>query len=427
MESMSVILPRVVVIGLGYVGFPLACAVARSKKFEVIGFDVDEKKISLINQKVSPIEDVRASQDIQEVSVHATSDPSVIAQATYVVICVPTPVDSKHRPDLTPVRSATETILPYLHSGQIIILESTVNPGVCEEIVLPILESGGMKGGIDFELAHCPERINPGDERWNVYNIPRNIGAITPLGTQQAAAFYRSFIEAPVTEVSSLKAAEATKIVENTFRDINIAYVNELAQSFDMMGIDIIEVLRGASSKPFAFMPHYPGCGVGGHCIPVDPYYLIQKARDIGFNHRLLRVARSVNNNMPKYTVQKLQNALTKQGIDLSGACVGLLGLSYKANVSDMRESPALEIRKELERRGARVLSYDPYCNGHSTATLDAILENCVGVIVATGHSMFISIDAWKNVKVVVDGRNCLDKQRIQALNVAYVGIGRGS
>ena len=419
--------PKVVVIGMGYVGFPLACAIAKSQKYEVYGFDIDMKRVDLINKKISPIEDKQAAEDLKEISLHATNDEGILADSEIIVICVPTPVDHYKKPDLLPVKMASQSIGKHIRAGQMIILESTVNPGVCEEVVLPILEKNGLKGGKDFNLVHCPERINPGDERWNVYNIPRNVGAVTKEGTKRAADFYRSFIHAEVTEVSSLKAAEATKIVENTFRDINIAYVNELAQLFDKMGIDIVEVLRGAENKPFAFMPHYPGCGVGGHCIPVDPYYLIEKAMEIGFDNRLIRVAREVNNTMPAYTVRKLISALALKGIQIRGTFVGLLGLSYKAQVGDMRESPALEIQKELVRNGAKVLSYDPYCNGHSTSTMDTILSTCEGVIVATGHSQFISIDNWKNVKVVVDGRNCLNKEMILSQNVQYLGIGRGS
>ncbi|MBX4196206.1 nucleotide sugar dehydrogenase [Candidatus Pacearchaeota archaeon] len=421
------VLPRVAVIGMGYVGFPLACAIGVSKKYEVYAFDIDSTKIDKINKRISPIDDKRAEKDIKEVSIYATTDSSVLKTMDYIIVCVPTPVDHKHKPDLTPVIQASESIAAHLREGQTIILESTVNPGICEEVVLPILESTGLKGGIDFELAHCPERINPGDEDWNVYNIPRNIGALTSAGTKRIADFYRSFINASVNEVSSIKAAEATKIVENTFRDINIAYVNELAQCFDVMGIDIMEVLKGASNKPFAFMPHYPGCGVGGHCIPVDPYYLISKAKDLGFNHKLLKIARNVNNHMPKYTVDKLVAGLKQSGIPIKGATVGILGLSYKANSGDMRESPALEIKKELVKLGARVLCHDPYCNGHSDSALNSILTNCTGIIVATGHKDFLSIKDWKNVKVIIDGRNCLDKSMIDTTQIYYRGIGRGS
>ncbi|MDO8508916.1 MAG: nucleotide sugar dehydrogenase [Nanoarchaeota archaeon] len=419
-------LPRVTVIGLGYVGFPLACAIAKSNNYEVYGLDIDEKRVDKINMHLSPVEDRQAEEDIKTAIIHATTEENVLKNSKFIIVCVPTPINEERKPDLSPVILAAEKIARNLRKGHIIILESTVNPGVCEEIVLPILESGGLKGGVDFELVHCPERIDPGSPKWNVYNIDRNIGGLTRQGTNIAADFYRSFLNANINEMSSLKVAEATKIVENVFRDVNIAYVNELAQSFDKLGIDVHEVIRGASNKPFAFMPHYPGCGVGGHCIAVDPYYLIDYAEKNGFNHQLLKVARNINNSMPHYTVRKLVDGLKILGIDIKGAKVGLLGLSYKAHVGDMRESPALEIKKELLELGADVLCCDPYCNGHAPALIGDILENCVGVILATNHKQFVDVRNWKNVKIVVDGRNCLDMQNIESQGIVYNGIGRG-
>jgi len=417
---------KVTVIGLGYVGFPLACAIAKSNLYDVYGLDLDSKKVDSVNRRISPVEDRQASEDIKEVHVHATMDQDVLKGSKFIIVCVPTPVDDNKKPDLTPVVKSVESIVRNLEKGQIIILESTVNPGVCEEIMLPILERTGLIGGKDFELVHCPERINPGDEKWNVYNINRNIGGLTKNGTKQAAEFYRSFLKAEVNEMSSLKAAEATKIVENVFRDVNIAYVNELAQSFDKLGIDVYEVLKGASNKPFSFMAHYPGCGVGGHCIAVDPYYLIDYAEKNGFNHQLLKTARNINNSMPHYTVQKLVDGLKKLGINIKGAKIGLLGLSYKANLGDMRESPALEIKKELIELGADILCCDPYCNGNAPALIKDIIENCVGVILATNHHQFLEITDWGNVKIIIDGRNCLNMPEIKAQGIVYGGIGRG-
>src|SRR3989344_1728973 len=419
-------LPTVTVIGLGYVGFPLACAIAKSKKYEVYGLDTDEKRVNKINKRISPVEDEQAEKDIQNVTIHATTEENVLRRSKFIVVCVPTPINEERKPDLTPVISAVESIAKNLQKGHVIILESTVNPGVCEEDILPILERDGLKGGVDFELIHCPDRIDPGNPKWNVYNINRNIGGLTKNGTYEAAEFYRSFLKAEVNEVSSLKVAESTKIVENVFRDVNIAFVNELAQSFDKLGIDVHEVIKAASNKPFAFMPHYPGCGVGGHCIAVDPYYLIEYAEKNGFNHQLLKVARNVNNSMPHYTVKKLVDGLKSLVINIRGAKIGLLGLSYKANVGDMRESPALEIKKELLELGADVLCCDPYCNGHAPARIKDILENCVGVILATNHRQFIDLKDWKNVKIIVDGRNCLDMSNIESQGIVYNGIGRG-
>jgi len=420
-------LPKVTVIGLGYVGFPLACAIAKSNSYEVYGLDTNKERVDKVNMHISPVEDRRAAEDIKTARIHATTDEGVLKESKFIIVCVPTPIDEYRKPDLTPVIQAAESIVRNLEKGQIIILESTVNPGVCEEDILPILERGIFKGGVDFELVHCPERINPGDPKWNVYNINRNIGGLTKAGTHVAAEFYRSFLKADINEVSCLKVAEATKIVENAFRDVNIAYVNELAQSFDKLGIDVHEVIRGSSNKPFSFMAHYPGCGVGGHCIAVDPYYLIEYAKKHGFDHQLLKVARNVNNSMPHYTVQKLVDGLKSIGINIRGAKIGLLGLSYKANIGDMRESPALEIKKELLDLGADLLCCDPYCNGNAPALISDILGNCVGVILATNHQQFMDVRDWKNVKVIVDGRNCLDMSNIEAQGIIYNGIGRGS
>lgn len=425
-EAISNKKEKVSVIGLGYVGFPLACAISKSGKYDVYGYDLDKEKIEKIKKRISPVEDKQAIKDIKRVNIKVSANASIIRGSKYIIICVPTPIDHNKNPDLTPVTAAAKTIKKHLKKGQFIILESTVNPGVCEENILPILESSGLKGGIDFELVHCPERINPGDEEYNVYNIPRNVGALTKEGTKSAADFYRSFINAEINEVSSLKVAESTKIIENSFRDVNIAFVNELAQSFDKMGINLQEVIKGASNKPYAFMPHYPGCGVGGHCIPVDPYYLIQRAEYAGFNHKLLRIAREVNNNMPIYTVKKLVLALRKKGIKIHGAKIGLLGLSYKANIGDMRESPALEIKEILHKLGAKVLSCDPYCNGNADAKISEIIENCAAVIIATNHRQFIENKDWGKVKIIIDGRNCLDKDDFSNKNILYNGIGLG-
>jgi nucleotide sugar dehydrogenase len=312
-----------------------------------------------------------------------------------------------------------------------VIIESTINPGVCDEIVIPIIESEtGMKAGVDFDVAHCPERINPGDPKWNVYNIPRNIGSTRPEATKFLADFYRSFIDAEINEMPDLKTAEATKIIENTFRDINIAYVNELAKSFDILGIDLLTVIKGASNKPFAFMPHYPGCGVGGHCIPVDPYYLIERASQSGFDHKFLKIAREINNSMPEYTIDLLAVGLNKFEKPIKNTKVGLLGMSYKANVGDLRQSPSVEIKKILLQREADLNIYDKYFPELSTCnSLEEILEKSFAIVIATDHDEFKNIDAdilkKYDIKVVIDGKNCLDKEKISAAGIYYKGIGR--
>lgn len=412
---------KISVIGLGYVGLPLALSIAK-KHDEVIGIDLSEEKINKIQNKILPIDDKQSEEDIKDTKLKVSTDISMIEGSDIILICVPTPVDETKNPDLTPVKGAAKAVLPFIKKGAIVVLESTVNPGICDDIVLPILESTGLKGGIDFDLSHCPERINPGDDKWNVCNIARNVGSTSKEGCKKTADFYRSFIDAEIKEMSCLKAAEATKIIENTFRDINLAYVNELAKSFDAMGLDIVEVINGAKNKPFAFMAHYPGCGVGGHCIPVDPYYLIEKAKQVGFDHRFLRIAREVNSSMPEYTIDKLIYALNEIGLSIKGTKIGLLGLSYKANVGDLRESPSLEIQKKLEKLGAELVICDPHVNDTS---IEEVVNNCTAVILATNHKEFLDIKEWKNVKVIIDGRNCLDKEGIKSKGIIYRGIGR--
>lgn len=421
---------KVSVIGLGYVGFPLLCAVAKVDKYNVVGFDLDKKKINLASQYKSPVEDALAEKLVKEVKYEVSDQPEILSNTDIFIICVPTPVDEFYNPDYTPVLGATKTISKYIKKGSYVILESTVNPGTCEEVMLPVLEDlTKMEGGKDFELAHCPERINPGDPKWNVVNIPRNIGALTAKGTKFLADFYRSFLEGEVREMGNIKEAEATKIIENTFRDINIAYVNELAKSFDVLGIDLVNVIKGASNKPFAFMAHYPSCGVGGHCIPVDPYYLIERAKKAGFDHKFLRGARTVNNSMPHYTVEKLMKALNEHSKSIKGSKVTLLGLSYKRNISDLRESPALVIQKILTREySANLTVYDPYNPELSNVkSLDEAIKDADAVILATGHDEFTKkpSEYWKNIPIIVDGQNCLNKEELLKLGVTYRGMGR--
>lgn len=416
---------KISILGMGYVGFPLACAVAKNETYDVYCFDVDSSKIKAITNKESPVEDLQSKKDIKEVKLTATTDFKLLENSDIFIIAVPTPVDKTKMPDLSYVKKASQTIANYLKKDakQLVILESTVNPGVCEEKILPILEKDGLKATIDFDLIHSPERIDPGNEKYNVYNIARNVGGTSKEGTKKAADFYRSFINANINEMSSPKAVESTKIVENTFRDINIAYVNELAKSFDKLGIDIVEVIEGASNKPFAFMAHYPSCGVGGHCIPVDPYYLIEKAKNTGFDHKLLRNARAVNSSMPQYTVEKLILKLNELKLPVKGTKIGLLGLSYKANTSDIRESPALIMKEELEKLGADLMICEPHIKGYDS--LNDVIETCEAIILTANHKQFLKITDWKNVKLIVDGKNCLDKQSIENQKILYTGIGR--
>jgi nucleotide sugar dehydrogenase len=420
---------KVCVIGLGYVGFPLA-VLCSMKGYEVYGFDKDEKKLARIEKGENIVEEKYLEELLPKVKINVIRDESQMKDCDIFIIAVPTPVDEKHYPDLGYVVSASETVAKNMKKGALVIVESTINPGVCEEFVKPIFEKAGFTIGQNAYISHCPERINPGDPKWNVTNIPRVVGSFDKKGLEKTVEFYKSIISADIMPMKSIFEAEAVKIMENSFRDINIAFVNELAKSFDLMGIDITNVIRGAATKPFAFMPHWPSCGVGGHCIPVDPYYLIEKAKENDFDHQFLKTARSINNSMPKYTVELLQDALNEIGKPMKDVSVGLLGVSYKANVGDLRESPALKIIELLKESGVKLEIFDPFVPSHSTVkSAEELLEKSEALLLAANHKKFVDIPTKKfrdmGIKVIVDGMNCLDKEKILALGIKYKGIGR--
>lgn len=420
----------IAVVGLGYVGLPLAL-LAERKGYKVIGVDVNAGKVELLNRRPTPFADQEIAEHLKNSSLEATTDFSRIKDASVIIICVPTPIHENHMPNLEPVENACQSIGKFLSKGQLVILESTVNPGVCENIVLPILEKeSGLKCGSGFHLAHCPERINPGDKQWNIENINRVVGSFDETGLQKAIEFYTSIVSAEIKPMGSLKEAEAVKIVENAFRDINIAFVNELAMSFSRLGIDVVSVINAAATKPFAFMPHYPGCGVGGHCIPVVPYYLIDYAGKNGFHHDFLMLARRINNGMPKFAVELAVKGLNEAEIAVKGGKVAVLGLAYKPEVGDCRESPSFEIIKHLEEHGAEVVSYDPFVLDKSTVkTLEEAIAGAQAIIIATAHHVFKELKpqylSKNGVKVVVDGRNCLPKEKFIEAGIVYKGIGR--
>lgn len=420
----------IAVIGLGYVGLPLAL-LASKKGFKVFGIDVDSNKLESLHKNKSYIDDV-LDKEIAESNVLFTNDVSKVSQSDAVIICVPTPVGLDKIPDLGPVRGAVSSIAPSLKSGTLIVIESTVNPGVCDDIIIPLLEKkSDKKVGKDIYLAHCPERINPGDPKWNVSNINRVIGANSKPELDMAVNLYEKLIDAKIKPMGSIKEAEAVKIIENSFRDINIAFVNELAMSFHKLGINLENVIDGASTKPFAFMPHRPGCGVGGHCIPVDPYYMIEYAHNNGFEHHFLRLARDINESMPKFTVDLLTEALNEVGLPLKNTKVTLLGLSYKANVGDDRESPAKVIKELLLEAGVDLTIYDPYCKNDSTVkSLEHALNKATAIVIATGHDEFKNLDTdsltRNGVLAIVDGRNILKhkKTTFKYYSIIYKGIG---
>ncbi len=415
------------VVGLGYVGLPLA-VLASAKGWRVLGLDIDTQKVDAINHHLSPFPDAAVSQQLKSHPIQASTDPAIVAESDVIVIAVPTPVTAEHQPDLQPLINALESILPHLRDQQTLIIESTINPGVMDEVVRPLVQ---RRPTLTVHLAHCPERINPADPHWTVRNIPRVLGAYTPQAVSRARAFYKSVLDAQIMTMQSPTEAEAVKILENTFRDVNIAFINEMSQSFAALGIDITNVIRGAATKPFAYLPHYPGIGVGGHCISVDPYYMIERGRQAGFNHQFLKLARRINDSMPGYVVTLLEQVLAQQGRSLADTPLALLGLAYKKNVADTRNSPALKTLQLLRRRHATVHAFDPWVPAHSTVdSLHAALRHSSVVLLACDHTALAyaltpAKLAEENIKLVVDAKNALPGASIVQQGSAYVGIGR--
>ncbi|CAN5669047.1 nucleotide sugar dehydrogenase [soil metagenome] len=418
------------VIGLGYVGLPLAL-LAEEKGFDVLGVDLSQDKLKKLKNRKPVIDDEIANKRLTYSKIDFSDDFSKLASADIAIVCVPTPVDKNKNPDLTPVKGASVSAAKNLKPGSLLIVESTINPGVCDEVLIPLIEhETNHVIGKTLYIAHCPERINPGDPKWHVGNINRVLGADSAAGLDIAYEFYDNLVDAKIKKMDTIKEAEACKVVENSFRDINIAFVNELAMSFDMLGINVKNVIDGAATKPFAFMAHYPGIGVGGHCIPVDPYYLIEYARSNGFDHKFLSLARSINESMPVYAITQLETALiTKSNKTLKDASVAVLGLSYKANVADDRESPAYVVIDALKERGADVTAYDPYILERSDAqTLQEAISNKDAIILVTGHQEFLNLnpDQIHKDAVLVDGRNALIQRKSEFTDrgITYLGIG---
>jgi len=407
---------RVGIIGLGYVGLPLAVEFAKAG-FSVTGIDVIESKVERINAGDSYVQDV-APGDIARLvgagKLRATADFSVIAELDTINICVPTPLRKTKDPDMSFIVSACQQIAKFVHPGLLVILESTTYPGTTDELVLPMLSSPGMQVGRDFFLCFSPERVDPGNPKFQTRNIPKVVGGATPACTQLGAYFYSQALE-NVVPVSSTQVAEMVKLLENTFRMINIGLVNELAMMCDRMAINIWEVIDAAATKPFGFMPFYPGPGLGGHCIPIDPFYLSWKSKQAGIEARFIELAGYVNGQMPHFVVEKVQNALNDLGKAVKGSHVHILGVAYKRDIDDVRESPALDIIQLLQRRGARITFSDPYVpsirleDGILTATdeLEAVGQADATVIV-TDHANFDYRMIVERAPLVVDTRNAL-------------------
>ncbi len=419
------------VVGLGYVGLPLALLI-RERGGDVIGVVKSAKRTKQINAKISPIKDELLSSKLIQYPINASVDYAGVMACKYIFVCVPTPVTEDNKPDLEPLFSASKSIANILRKGQHIIYESTVNPGVTREILVNILEPGsGLRVGDDFEVSYCPERINPGDAVWSVRNIPRVVGSFTENGLKEAIEIYTQILDegTNIRPMNSIEEAESVKIVENCFRDVNIALANELALVLENFSVDIENVLDGANTKPFSFLRHKPGCGVGGHCIAVDPHYLIQASKLKGYMPRLLDTARTINSNMPGYTVEKVKTIAKSLSIDNSKTRVAVLGIAYKPNISDSRESPALEIVKQLRNNGFVVSTFDPHIPEESTCvSLDECVKHSLIVVIATGHDEFQDLspqdfEKW-SVGYVVDGRNCFDKKEFKKSAVQYCRIG---
>ena len=353
---------QVGVIGLGYVGLPLAVEFAKAG-FTVTGIDVLQSKVDLVNKGESYIQDIPTetlAALVKSGKIKATTDFSVVAQLDTIDICVPTPLRKTKDPDMSYIVSACQEIAKHFHEGMLVVLESTTYPGTTDELVLPMLERDDLKVGEDFFLCFSPERVDPGNPKYHTANIPKVVGGITAACTTMGALFYAQALET-VVPVSSTKVAEMVKLLENTFRMINIGLANEMALMCDRMGINVWEVIEAAATKPFGFMPFYPGPGLGGHCIPIDPFYLSWKTKQAGIEARFIELAGYINGQMPHFVVDKVQNALNDHTKPLKGSHVHILGMAYKKDIDDVRESPALDILHLLKERGAKMTYSDPF------------------------------------------------------------------
>ncbi len=412
---------RLGVIGLGYVGLPLLVEFARAG-FDAVGIDVDPNKVDALRAGRSYVRDV-SSEDVErfvgEGRLHATTDFSELARVDSVNICVPTPLRKTKDPDISYIVAAVEEIAKYVHEGQLVILESTTYPGTTEEVILPRLERDDFRVGEHFFLAFSPERVDPGNPKFNTRNIPKVVGGVTPRCTEVASALYEATLSQTVP-VSSARVAETVKLLENTFRSVNIGLVNEIALMCHRMDIDVWEVIRAAATKPFGFMPFYPGPGLGGHCIPIDPFYLSWKARMAGFEARFIELAGQINGSMPGYVVDRIAEALNDRSRPVRGSRILVVGIAYKADIDDLRESPALDVIELLRRRGADVVAHDPWVDPASPE-LEGIelvdlapdtLSGCHGAVVTTGHSN-VDYDALRRgVPFVLDTRNVYEGVR---------------
>ena len=419
------------IVGLGYVGLPLAVEFAKAG-YRTIGFDVQAKKVESVNAGHNYIGDIvgdTLKNMVEAGRLSATSDFAFIKKVDAVAICVPTPLDKYKQPDISYVKGSAESVAQFAHRGMLVILESTTYPGTTEELLKPILENRGLKCGEDFYLAFSPERVDPGNKQYKTKNTPKVVGGVGRDSTEVAAALYRSVLAGGVYEVSSPAVAEMEKLLENTYRNINIGLANEMAIICHRMGINVWEVIEAAKTKPYGFQAFYPGPGLGGHCIPLDPFYLAWKAREYDYHTRLIETSGEINTGMPEYVVQRAMTVLNRRKKSLNGAKVLVLGVAYKADIDDYRESPALNIIDLLIKQGARTTYYDPYIpqyrhkgKTHTGAKelTDAMLKEADIVIICTAHSSFDYDKIQKLSQAVFDTRNAMkdvkDRSNIELL-----------
>ena len=408
------------VVGLGYVGLPLAVEKAKAG-FKTIGFDIQKEKVDMVNAGKNYIGDV-VNEDLEDIVkskfLSATSDFSFIKDVDFIAICVPTPLDSHQQPDISYVKSSAKEIAKYLKKGSIVVLESTTYPGTTEEVLKPILEEGsGLKCGIDFYLGFSPERVDPGNLIYKTKNTPKVVGAIGEDAAEVIATMYRAVLESDVHIVSSPAVAEMEKILENTYRNVNIGLVNELAMLCHKMNINFWEVIEAAKSKPYGFQAFYPGPGLGGHCIPLDPYYLSWKAREYGFHTSMIEASMMVNDRMPEYCAERANKILNRFKIAMNGSKILILGVAYKQDIEDYRESPAIRVIEELEKEGAEVIFYDPYVLEYSERgkikksehkLSSELISSMDLVIVTTAHTNVDYDFVQKHAKAIFDTKNAM-------------------
>lgn len=418
------------VIGLGYVGLPFAVEKAKAG-FKVLGFDRKQDRVDEVNKGISYIGDVKTEELTPLVKgglIVATTDLTRLAEVDVIIICVPTPLNKNLMPDLSYVEGSTRQVAKYLRVGQLVSLESTTYPGTTDDVMKPILEASGLRAGVDFFLAHSPERVDPGNKRYTTLNTNKVVGGCDPTSLEVAEALYRQTIQ-HVVPVSSARAAELTKVFENTFRAVNIALVNELTLLCDRMGLNVWEVLDAAFTKPFGIMPFYPGPGVGGHCIPLDPHYLEWKAREYNFNTRFIALAGEINRRMPEFVLEKSMRMLSDQGLGLRGAKLLLLGVAYKKDIDDPRESPSAEVLALLAKRGADLAYHDPFvahftergCDLRSVPLTPERVREFDLVLILTDHTGVDYDMVVKEAKLVLDTRNATKRVAGDKSNVVLL------